>query len=171
MKIRELDTGEVALLKELRLRALKDAPGEFGDSYDAARQQPDSYWEETAASLTGAARQRMFIAEEGERHLGFVFALGDSRDPDGGSLGGMWVDSTERRRGVATALLEAAIRWATQVGMRRLRLWVADGDTPARRLNLRAGFEDTGERDETREKIDKDLVRMILDLPRGPDGE
>ena len=43
-------------------------------------------------------------------------------------------------------------------------LWVADGDTPAHRLYLRAGFADTSTRDSTRAKVDKDLVAMTLDL-------
>ena len=99
MRIRELEVGEVSLLKELRLRALQDAPLEFGDSYEAACERSDSHWQNTAESLTGNSRQRMFIAESDGRQIGSVYALADANDPDGGSLGGMWVETNERRGG------------------------------------------------------------------------
>ena len=165
MQIRELQVGEVALLKELRLRALKNAPQEVGDSYDAACEQPDDYWLKTAKSLTGNSVQRMFIAEENGCQLGSVFALADPNDPDGGSLGGMWVDSDERKSGVGMALCQIVIEWAARCDFRRLRLWVADGETPAHRLYRKAGFLDSDERDTSRTKIDKDIIRMILELP------
>ena len=167
MQIRELTADEAPLLRELRLRALRDAPLEFGDSYLETCEQPDDFWLKTTESLTGNSRQRMFIAESDRRQIGSVFALGDASDPDGGSLGGMWVDSNQRRSGVGIGLTQTVIQWAIQLGLRRLRLWVADADTPAHRLYLRAGFHDSDERDASRSKIDKDLVRMILELPPG----
>ncbi len=164
VSIRELAAHEVDLLRELRLQALRDAPGEFGDSVEVAQQRPREYWEDTAASLTGGSAQRMFIAEGDGRCVGSVFALGDAEDRDAARLGGMWVDSAIRGQGIGRLLTNAVTEWALSRGLRRLNLWVADGDTPAHRLYLRSGFADTATRDTTRAKIDKDLVAMTFDL-------
>lgn len=164
VSIRELAEGEVDLLRKLRLRALQDAPGEFGDRFEDADARPMDFWEGMAANLTGASRQRMFIAHCDGVAVGSVFALGDPEDPKAARLGGMWVESNARRRGVGRALADTAIGWARERHLERLNLWVADGDTPAHRLYLRAGFSDTSVRDTSRARIDSDLVSMTFRL-------
>lgn len=165
MRIRELGAGEAALLKDLRLRALQDAPGEFADSYESVVEHPQQYWDQTAISLTGESRQRMFIAEVEDSPVGFVYAL-VAADSDSGSAGGLWVHSRQRRRGIGSALLEAVIDWGQRNHLYRLRVWVARDETPSHRLVLRAGFTPTKEIDASRTKVDKDLVRMVLEFPK-----
>lgn len=46
MQIRALEPHEVSLHRELRLRALRDAPDAFGETFAEAEAQPISYWEE-----------------------------------------------------------------------------------------------------------------------------
>jgi len=87
---------EIELLRDLRLQALKDAPGEFGDSFEEAEKRPLDYWSAMAASLTGQSAQRMFISEINGKSMGSVFALGHAEDRNAGRLGGMWVDATAR---------------------------------------------------------------------------
>jgi ribosomal protein S18 acetylase RimI-like enzyme len=52
---------------------------------------------------------------------------------------------TARRRGVAQALAERAVRWAQERQAREVTLWVADHNIPARMLYERVGFKPTGE--------------------------
>jgi ribosomal protein S18 acetylase RimI-like enzyme len=59
---------------------------------------------------------------------------------------GMWVDPQHRRRGVARALVEQAVRWAEERQAREVILWVADHNIPARMLYEQVGFRPTGER-------------------------
>jgi ribosomal protein S18 acetylase RimI-like enzyme len=58
----------------------------------------------------------------------------------------MWVDPRYRRRGVARALVDQAVRWAAERQAREVILWVADQNTAARRLYEQLGFRPTGER-------------------------
>ncbi len=162
--IRELAVHEVTLLRQLRLRALKDSPGEFGESLAEAKTHPADYWDGITGGLTGESPQRMFIAESAGQPVGSVYALGDANDHEAARLGGMWVDSSVRCHGIGSQLTDAVVSWARKRGLKRIGLWVADADTPAHRLYLRAGFVDTAIRDTTRAKIDKDLIAMTLDI-------
>jgi GNAT superfamily N-acetyltransferase len=56
----------------------------------------------------------------------------------------MWVAPDSRGRGVAAALLGAAIDWARSHNARVLQLGVTSGDTPAVRLYKRHGFRESG---------------------------
>jgi ribosomal protein S18 acetylase RimI-like enzyme len=72
-----------------------------------------------------------------------IFAVADA--PGRMHLVGMWVDSQHRRRGVAQALVEQAVRWAEERRATEVILWVAEHNIPAWRLYERAGFRPTGE--------------------------
>jgi ribosomal protein S18 acetylase RimI-like enzyme len=58
----------------------------------------------------------------------------------------LWVDPRHRRRGVARALVDQAVRWAGDRQAREVILWVADQNTAACTLYQRIGFQPTGER-------------------------
>jgi len=162
--VRTLKAGEVDLCQMLRLRALQDAPDAFGERYDDAINRPDQYWQKLAESLTPPSRQRMFLACDGDTYLGFVFAMLDRNNLQTGRVGGMWVDSKFRRRGIGRDLLQAAFEWAQENGFVHLKLWCEDGDVAAHRLYEKMGFVDTDKRNITRDKVDKDLVEMIWSL-------
>jgi hypothetical protein len=66
MQIRALAPHEVHLHREVRLRALSDAPDAFGVVVSEAEAQPMSYWEELTHSVTEPGRQEMFLACEGD---------------------------------------------------------------------------------------------------------
>jgi ribosomal protein S18 acetylase RimI-like enzyme len=53
------------------------------------------------------------------------------------------VDSSARRAGAATALLEAAIEWLRSRGAPRVMLWTAEKNVDAQRLFARLGFRRT----------------------------
>jgi ribosomal-protein-alanine N-acetyltransferase len=56
------------------------------------------------------------------------------------------VAGDSRRRGVATALLEAAAEWARDAGFGELELDVQEVNEPARALYSKLGFVDSGRR-------------------------
>jgi len=62
-----LDSHESDLHRELRLRALRDAPDSFGEAYAELAARPPSYWEDLNRSVTEPGRHAMFIAWEGDR--------------------------------------------------------------------------------------------------------
>jgi len=62
-KIVELHKEESALCKELRLRALKDAPAAFAETYEDALERDDDYWDLISSSMVEPNKQRRFIAK------------------------------------------------------------------------------------------------------------
>jgi L-phenylalanine/L-methionine N-acetyltransferase len=87
----------------------------------------------------------VFVAEEGERIVG---RLSLARDPNPASAHvadlGLMVAASHRRRGVGRALLEQAVEWAREAGIRKLELHVFPWNEPAIRLYERFGFEREG---------------------------
>lgn len=69
-----------------------------------------------------------------------------------------------RRRGVATALMEAALEYATESGVRLVLLEVRRSNEDARRLYRRLGFEDTAVRRGYYADNGEDAIEMTLTL-------
>ena len=141
-----MEPHETALHRDIRLRALRDAPDSFGEAAAEAERRPESYWEELTRTVTEPGRHVMFLACDGEAVLGSTYGLRDLRDGDAGRVGGTWVARPHRRQGIGKALLQAVVLWAKEQGFRRLRLWAPESSTAARSLYRQAGFDETGRR-------------------------
>jgi GNAT superfamily N-acetyltransferase len=144
--LRRLAPSEVALHRELRLRALLDSPDSFGETYGAAAAQPLGHWETLTRSVTEPSPQVMLLACAGDDVVGSAYGLLDRTRADAGRVGGMWVAPAWRRRGVGRALLEGVIDWARERGLGPLGLWAPAHSPAAIALYTGAGFRETGER-------------------------
>ena len=144
--LRKLASHEVDLHRDVRLRALRDAPDSFGETFADAAAQPISYWEELTRSVTEPGPQVMFLAYQGEDVFGSAYGLLDRECSDAGRVGGMWVEPAWRRRGVGRALLQEVLSWARARRLKHLGLWAPAHSPAAISLYSRAGFRDTGER-------------------------
>jgi putative acetyltransferase len=91
----------------------------------------------------------VFVVEDGGLIVG---RLSLSRDPHPSSHHvadlGLMVAVDHRRRGIGRALLEEAVRWARESGIRKLELHVFPWNEPALRLYESFGFEREGLRKE-----------------------
>ena len=89
----------------------------------------------------------VYVADEDGDVVG---RLSLARDPHPASRHvadlGLMVAATHRRRGVGTALLEEAVSWARDVGVRKLELHVFPWNEPALHLYEAFGFEREGVR-------------------------
>lgn len=89
----------------------------------------------------------VFVVEAGG---GIVGRLSVARDTHPASYHvadlGLMVAASHRRRGIGTALLEHAVDWARDAGIRKLELHVFPHNEPAIRLYERVGFEREGYR-------------------------
>lgn len=130
-----------ALVREIRLRALADAPSAFAALLDQEDGRPASAWRERLASATG----RTFLAMEEGTPVGLATAFISSEEDSRAHLVSMWVAPASRRSGIATALVRAALGWATDRGLREVELWVTEGNIGARRLYEGLGFTPTGD--------------------------
>ena len=164
MEIVELKQGELDLCKQLRLNALEDAPNSFSETFDEARCKPYEYWQHIYESLIHPSRNRMFIAKDTNKNYGSVYALLDEKDNDTGRLGGMWVDSNDRKAGIGVALFNAVRIWAYEQKFTKIKLWVEDTDEGAKMFYKKLGFKETGLLDLSRSKINKDLCEMCYKL-------
>ena len=146
MYLRKLTSHEVGLHRDLRLRALRDAPDSFGETLADAAARSMSYWEELTRSVTEPGRHVMFVACEDEDVLGSAYGLLDRERGDAGRVGGVWVEPAWRRRGVGRALLQEVFGWARARGLSRLCLSAPAHSPAAIALYSRVGFRDTGDR-------------------------
>jgi RimJ/RimL family protein N-acetyltransferase len=126
--------GEGPKLRELRLAALRDAPGAF------------------LATLEGDAARPMRDWQDLARGPGVVFIAGDFAgmagvfvDDGRPHVWGLWVAPEHRRAGAGRALVEAAARWARVRGFETLALDVAETEPAARALYTSLGFAPTAE--------------------------
>jgi len=135
MEIRPVRREEAAGLRELRLRALRDAPHAYFASLESEERLPLSYWEGWATSKDKV----MLVAVEDGTWLGMA---GASVHPDRSGtvrLWWLWVAPGARGRGLARRLLEARADWARELA-------VAEHNEAAKALYRGLGFVPTGER-------------------------
>jgi GNAT superfamily N-acetyltransferase len=146
VELRQLREGEAPLLRDLRLRALQDAPAAFADSLEEGRAQPPERWTEWTRTAAAGETRVTIVAVEGGR--GLAMAVGRLlADPLGAAwLEAMWVDPSIRRAGLGAGLIEAVADWSRARGATRLDLSVTEGNEPARALYAHAGFLETGRR-------------------------
>ena len=89
----------------------------------------------------------VFVAES---RAGILGRLSVARDTHPASYHvadlGLMVDAAHRRQGIGTALLEQAVAWAQDAGIRKLELHVFPHNEPAIALYDRFGFEREGYR-------------------------
>lgn len=90
----------------------------------------------------------IFVAETGGAVVGYVYAgiepvsWKELRD-ESGYVHDIVVDEAHRRKGVATALMEAALAWLTERGLPRVVLGTAQPNDGAQRLFEGLGFRRT----------------------------
>jgi len=140
-----LSSEDWSLWRDLRLRALAEAPYAFGSTLVAWENAPEERWRERL-DLPDALN---VIAKIDDEAVGM--ATGASFD---GTLEliSMWVAPEARGRGVGDALIVRISRWARERGATELRLAVVAHNANAVRLYLRHGFVDVGPSDEVGER-------------------
>jgi ribosomal protein S18 acetylase RimI-like enzyme len=141
--IRTLHPDDWPVYRDLRLRALADAPYAFCSTFAEESQRTDDAWAaRLAAPALGAYQQGWpFAAELDGTPVGLSWVKMEGASA---SLYQVWVASEARGRGVGAALLDAAITWARARGAQALHLGVTAGDGAAARLYRRTGFVDVG---------------------------
>lgn len=138
MDVHRVRQDEWRTLRDVRLRALADAPDAFGTTHAEAAVRTDQWWRDWAAKSAAEENQAMFLAWVDGRPVGIAGVFGDGTRFD---VISMWTDPSARGRGVASSLLEAAIAFA---GDAPVFLSVTETNETARRLYERHGFVATG---------------------------
>lgn len=131
--------GDWAVYREIRLRALREAPEAYSSRYETERTFGEEIW-----------RQRV---ESGRTHLArdaagtlIGIATGLPGEDNAYEVVAMFVASEARGQRCARQLLDAIADRARAAGADRLLLHVTDINEPARRCYTRYGFTATGRR-------------------------
>jgi RimJ/RimL family protein N-acetyltransferase len=101
IQIITLKSGEGARLREIRLRALQDAPYAFGADFKVESEKPINYWENYLRISNWC------LAEDGKKDIGLlqVSKAADDRSADCW-LSSWWIDQNYRGQGVSKLMLQ-----------------------------------------------------------------
>jgi len=143
--VRRAALGDEAILRELRLEAMCEAPDAFGSTYEREVARTTADWGRwMSPGVT-------FILSEPAGARGMVAGVRDETDPAVVHLMAMWVHPQIRGSGGADELVAAVVAWAESVGAKLVRLKVIQGNDRARHFYERMGFCPTG-KEEVRER-------------------
>ncbi len=138
--VRRVAAQEWPRLRELRLRALADAPDVFSEPLVEALAQPDERWRSWAIEAAESPLSAVFVAVACEVWAGMTAGLIRSEDRDVAWMSAMWVDPAYRRHGTGRRLIDQVSAWAADHGATELRLHVTDTNAGARALYTDSGF-------------------------------
>lgn len=150
---------DVALFKQVRLKALRESPDAYGSTYEAALMRDQSSWEEQLFSTTSGVHRNTQFAFEGDNCIG-IAALYREPLAMSGDIIMMWVDPAHRGSRVASSLVENLICWARECGFDSITLSVTDTNGRAIRFYENRGFCATGETVDIDEKRGLRGIRM-----------
>jgi ribosomal protein S18 acetylase RimI-like enzyme len=110
--------------------------------------QPERGYARFLGSQLDRSDVAIFVAETGGAVVGYLYAgieplsWKELRD-ESGYVHDLVVDEAHRGKGVATALMEAALAWLANRGLPRVVLWTAQPNDAAQRVFERLGFRRT----------------------------
>ncbi|MEU4292941.1 GNAT family N-acetyltransferase [Kribbella sp. NPDC026596] len=132
-----LDADQWQLLRDVRLRALKDSPAAYIADYEVEESWTQTDWRQRFD------RARWVIARDSDQIIGLARVL---RVDDGPSneryIESVWVDPKYRGTGVLRAILQYVV--VEEPMITDWLVWVLDDNIQARRVYDRLGFHPTG---------------------------
>ena len=142
VRVRRLTPDDIDILRDVRLRALRDAPDAFWTTYDREVAYGIDDWRRWLITTA------LFVAQNGPGApaAGLAGGMADARNPGATALISMWVDPEHRGTGLADQLVAAVTAWAASEGRPTVRLNVVEHNERARRCYQRLGFSLTGRR-------------------------
>lgn len=139
VRIARLTPDHVEAVRAIRLEALRNHPENFGTDHDEEAAQPIEWWRTRLAHGTG-------FGAWADGELAGIVSFGRAREKKHrhqGSIGSFYVRPAHRGRGVADALMTAALAEAAGQ-VEHVSLTVTASNETAIRLYRRHGFEVVG---------------------------
>lgn len=163
-ELRRIHADEWRELRDLRLRALQDAPDAFGSTYEGEASDPEDTWRDWAADGAEGGSSFTVIARDDGRWIGMAMAAPDRDHPGEAGLFAMWVDPSARGAGIGRALVQEIVGWARSAGFPIVHVRVTVSNDAAARLYARCGFIDEGLRLPLRDGSDVVTMSMTMGL-------
>ncbi len=133
----------LSFFKDVRLRALQEAPYAFGSTYARESAFTDSEWAARLDRWNGV-RGAGFIAVDDGIPCGIAGTLLDENDPTRADLVSMWTAPSHRQSGVGRQLVNHVIDWTRGRNVSTLLLMVTSNNAAAIRFYEKLGFARTG---------------------------
>ncbi|MGG4603416.1 GNAT family N-acetyltransferase [Paenalcaligenes sp. Me131] len=162
--IRPLSASQWQHHKMLRLQSLLDSPEAFGSTYEAEHTRSDTDWAQRIATALASQHDRIFLAYHNDVACGLVWCKLATQSATTAELFQMWVAPAQRGHGAGTRLLDAAVHWAKNAGMRTVALGVTQSNAAAIHLYSQYGFAPVGEAIPLREGSTLLSQTMVLTL-------
>jgi ribosomal protein S18 acetylase RimI-like enzyme len=161
--IERITLGSALVFKNVRLRALEEAPTAFSSTYAKEAAFLDEEWKKRAMRWSGGASAG-FLAFDGDRGCGMVFSFAEELDRRRAQVVSMWVAPEVRREGVGRRLIEEVVHWARGREMRDVKLMVTSVNHGAIAFYEQLGFRMTGKMEVYPNDATIKQHEMVLDL-------
>ena len=149
------------ILKNVRLRALEDAPYAFGTTLAEGQKRTDRDWQDMAREHATLSDRAYFMAYMGDNPCGMAGCY--RRTSDIVMLTAMWVAPEFRGKNIGEQIVCAVIEWAREGGATTLEAWVSENN-PARFFYQKIGFEETDLTEPLRSGSKIQMVLMRRDI-------
>lgn len=151
------------VLKDVRLRALADAPEAFGTTLAQAQAYSDFEWQARARRFSEPPAATGCIAYLDGVPSGMACAYG-SEGPQAAGMTSFWVAPEAQGQGIADALVTLIAKWATAQGFAVLEAGVVEDNHWAVAFYKRVGFVETGQSEPFRGDPSKRIIGMSIQL-------
>jgi ribosomal protein S18 acetylase RimI-like enzyme len=157
-EVRPARAGEWREVRDLRLRALADAPDAFGSTLEREREYGEREWLSWISGWEDSTN-RLVVGIDADAWVGM--AVGSKTEKDElAHVYGMWVDPLARRGGLGRRLLDDVTDWLRALGATEIELGVTATNRGALAFYERMGFVDTQERRPLREDSSLEVIVM-----------
>ena len=146
IKLEPIGPTNAPVFKNIRLRALQDAPTAFSSTYAQESKLTDADWLQRT-SQWNSVHSVAYLAMDGGNAVGIAAGVFDSNDPTSANLMSMWVAPAQRRLGIGRMLVDAVAAWARGRNMLHLGLMVTSNNDHALQFYQSLGFALTGRSD------------------------
>ena len=168
LEVRLLAPKEWLLLKDLRLRALAEAPQAFSTTLAQAQAWTDAEWQARAERFHALPPAAAYVALADGHPCGLLTCyLSEDKDVTGGlvaDLNAFWVDPAHRGQGVGEALIASVIDWAARQGAPQVQAWVMEDSLRALGFYRKTGFLETGRRQPLVPNTTRHIVLLVKQI-------
>jgi ribosomal protein S18 acetylase RimI-like enzyme len=164
LRIERITTSQGTLLKELRCRALEDAPYAFSGTFEEAKKRSEESWVAWANNCSDNPKASLFIAYYNDKPCGMMGCDLAGEKNEVATLLAVWVAPEYRRLKVGQALLEVVKQWARESYAQVLHIWVAEKNASAISFYKAVGCEVTGQRQAFKSDVTQEEILLILKL-------
>ena len=152
------------LLKDVRLRALADAPEAFGTTLAQAHAYSDAEWQAKARRFSESPPATGCLAFIEGVPCGMASAYPSDKNSRATELTSFWVAPERRGSGVGEAMVTFLAEWAVALGFAMLEADVVEDNTRAQAFYAKVGFQKTSKSEPFRGDPSKRILRLALDI-------